>query len=123
MPETLPALAVIVAVPVPTALAVPDALTVATAVLDDDQATVAATALPAEFFAVALNPCDAPTTMLAEEGETDTVDAAVVSPPVVPVMPPIRPTLASPQPWSAMTNTRDVARAGTRRHPTEAICI
>lgn len=117
--ETLPARAVIVVVPAPTAVALPAPSTVATPLLDDDQETLAATVLPAEFAAVALNVCVAPIPRLAEDGETDRVATAVESVPdpvpvplvpvPVPVIDPNSPTLVSPQPASVTASAANVA--------------
>jgi hypothetical protein len=56
LPETLPAVAVIVAVPLATAVTVPVPVTEATAVLEDAQMKVASTTtVPSEDLAVAVN--------------------------------------------------------------------
>ncbi len=121
----------IVVVPAPTAVARPDPLIVATVVADDNQATLAVSVLPAEFFAVALNDIVAPTVMVGEGGDTDTVVTVVVSVPVPPpepvretglVRPTIRPSLVSQAP-SVMTSTADVANMAVCRIATKGTCI
>lgn len=118
-PETVPETAVMVVVPTPTAVATPDPLIVATAGLEDCQEKVAVTVLPAAFVANALNDNLAPTAMLGEDGETTILATAPVS--VGAVIPPIRPTLTSPQAPSVMISAANVAKMMAGRDSMRAI--
>jgi hypothetical protein len=120
-PEAVPETAVMVVVPTPKAVATPDPLIVATAGLEDCQEKVAVTVLPAAFVANALNDNVAPTAMLGEDGETTILATAPVS--VGPVIPPIRPTLTSPQALNIVISAADVAKMMAGRGPTRAFGI
>jgi hypothetical protein len=79
------------------------------------------TVVPAAFVANALNDDVAPTAMLGEDGETTILATVPVS--VGPVIPPIRPTLTSPQAPSVMISAANVAAMIAGRDPTGAMCM